>query len=67
MSKETLIQPLNLRSTILSGPLVTGSLHMVISPKQPELVERINAAIDQIKRDGRFDRINTMFVPFSLL
>ncbi|MBK9573815.1 MAG: transporter substrate-binding domain-containing protein [Rhodoferax sp.] len=37
------------------------------SAQQPELVDRINAAIDQIKRDGRFDRINTRFVPFSLL
>jgi len=67
MAQENLVQSLGLRSTILSGPLITGTLNMVISPKQPELVERINAAIDQIKRDGRFDRINTKFVPFSLL
>lgn len=67
MAQENLTQHLNLKSTILSGPLVTGTLHMVISPKQAELVERINAALDQIKRDGRFDRLNTKFVPFSLM
>jgi polar amino acid transport system substrate-binding protein len=56
-----------LKSTVLKGSLATGTLHMVVNPKQPELLERINAAIDQIKRDGRFDRINRKFVPFSLL
>jgi ABC-type amino acid transport substrate-binding protein len=40
---------------------------MVVSPRQRELLESLNAAIDQIKRDGRFDRINRKFVPFSLL
>lgn len=67
LAQESVLQPLGLKSTALSGPLVTGALHMVINPKYPELVERIDAAIDQIKRDGRFDRINTKFVPFSLL
>jgi polar amino acid transport system substrate-binding protein len=67
LAQEASLLPLGLRFTVLSGPLITGTLHMVISPKQPELVDRINAAIDQIKRDGRFDRINTQFVPFSLL
>ncbi len=67
LAQEASLLPLGLKFTVLSGPLITGTLHMVISPKQPELVDRINAAIDQIKRDGRFDRINTQFVPFSLL
>lgn len=67
MSQEYSVQSLGLKTTVLSGPLITGSLHMVISPMQAALVERLNAAIDQIKRDGRFDRINTKFVPFSLL
>ena len=67
LAQVSVLQPMGLKSTVLSGPLITGTLHMVISPKQAELVERIDAAIDQIKRDGRFDRINTKFVPFSLL
>ena len=67
LAQENVLQPFGLKSTVLTGPLITGTLHMIISPKQPELVERINGAIDQIKRDGRFDRINTKFVPFSLL
>ena len=59
--------PAGLKSTVIKGPEVTGTLHMVVSPRQPELLERLNTAIDQIKRDGRFDRINRKFVPFSLL
>jgi ABC-type amino acid transport substrate-binding protein len=67
LAQENPLQAFGLKSTVLTGPLITGTLHMVISPKQADLVERINDAIDQIKRDGRFDRINTKFVPFSLL
>lgn len=67
LMQDKTLQPLDLQTRILSAPFLTGPLHMVISPKQPELVERINAAIDQIKRDGRFDRINTQFIPFRLL
>jgi ABC-type amino acid transport substrate-binding protein len=59
--------PAGIKSTVIEGPEVTGTLHMVVSPRQRELLESLNAAIDQIKRDGRFDRINRKFVPFSLL
>ena len=67
LAQESMLLPLGLKSTVLSGPLITGTLHMVINPKQAEMTARINAAIDQIKLDGRFDRINSRFVPFSLL
>ena len=30
------------------------------------LQPRLDAAIDRIKRDGRFDRINTKYLPFRL-
>ena len=67
LAQGSTLLPLGLKSTVLSGPLITGTLHMVINPKQAEMTARINAAIDQIKLDGRFDRINSRFVPFSLL
>jgi polar amino acid transport system substrate-binding protein len=65
--QEKLLQPLDLKSTPLSDPSLANTLHMCISPKQAELLPRINAAIDQIKLDGRFDRINTKFIPFRLM
>lgn len=60
------IKPLRLESTILSDPMLTGDVCISVTPKRPDLVERINGAIDQIKRDGRFDHINTRFLPFRL-
>ncbi len=65
--QEKSIQQLGLKSTPLFEPALTGALHMPISPAQPHLVSLINAAIDQLKRDGRFDRINSKFIPFRLL
>lgn len=62
--RDKSLQPLLLESTILTDPTMSGSLHMLISPKEAALVERLNAAIDQIKRDGRFDRLNSQFIPW---
>jgi ABC-type amino acid transport substrate-binding protein len=66
MIQEKSLRSLKLQSTVISDPPMNGTLHMVVNPKQPELAERVNAAIDQVKRDGRFNRINLQFVPFSL-
>ncbi|MBI2307107.1 MAG: amino acid ABC transporter substrate-binding protein [Rhodocyclales bacterium] len=63
---ERSLQPLDLRPTILSDPLLTGDVCISIDPRQPGLKERIDAAIDTVKRDGRYDRINTQFLPFRL-
>lgn len=60
------LQSLGLRTKVINEPSLTGSLHMLVDPKQPGLVNRINAALDQVKTDGRFDRINTQFIPFRL-
>lgn len=65
--QEESLQPLELKSIPLSDPALTNTLHMCISPKRPELLPHINAAIDEIKRNGRFDRINTKFIPFRLM
>lgn len=62
--RDKSLQPLLLESTILTDPTMSGSLHMLISPKEAALVERLNGAIDQIKRDGRFDRLNSQFIPW---
>lgn len=67
LTQDKALQGKGLKTTIVTGPLISGSLHMVINPQQKELVHSINAALDQIKRDGRFDRINRKFIPFSLL
>lgn len=60
------LQALALRPTNLDAPLLSGDVAISIDPRQPALKRRIDAAIDQIKRDGRYDRINTQFLPFRL-
>lgn len=65
LGKESL-KSLGIKPTILSDPLLTGDVCISIDPQQPALKERIDAAIDAVKRDGRYDRINTQFLPFRL-
>lgn len=60
------LQALALHPTNLDEPLLSGDVAISIDPRQPALKGRIDAAIDQIKRDGRYDRINTQFLPFRL-
>lgn len=65
MTRQAL-QELDLRPTPLADPLLGGDVCISIDPQQPALKEGIDAAIDAIKRDGRYDRINTQFLPFRL-
>lgn len=65
LSEESL-KTLGFKPTVLSDPLLAGDVCISINPKRPELKERIDAAIDTLKRDGRYDRINTQFLPFRL-
>lgn len=55
-----------IKPTILPDPALGGDVAFSISPQRPELRARIDAAIDQVKNDGRFDRINTKYLPFRL-
>nr|WP_299159334.1 transporter substrate-binding domain-containing protein [Accumulibacter sp.] len=45
---------------------MSGDVGFSIDPRNPQLRDHINAAFDQIKRDGRFDRLNTEYLPFRL-
>lgn len=51
---------------LVGEPALAGEVAISVSPRQPQLVERLNQAIEQLKRNGRFDRINTEFLPFRL-
>jgi len=61
-----LIQSLGLETTVLQAPELSGDVGFSIDPRNPQLRDHINAAFDQIKRDGRFDRLNTEYLPFRL-
>ncbi|WP_336511606.1 transporter substrate-binding domain-containing protein [Candidatus Accumulibacter phosphatis] len=66
LREDPLIQPLGLQTTVLQAPELSGEVCFSVDPRNPELRDRINAAFDRIKRDGRFDRLNTEHLPFRL-
>ena len=64
--QDARIQKLGLQSSIMNEDAITGDVVLSINPRRADLQSRIDAAIDQIKADGRFDRINTKYLPFRL-
>lgn len=61
---RTLAQGLS--STVVQDPELAGDAALGVNPRDRALLDKLNEAIDEIKRDGRFDRINTRFIPFRL-
>lgn len=57
---------LGLQPTVMSDPLLGGDVCISINPKRTDLPARLDAALDQLKSDGRFDRINSKYLPFKL-
>jgi len=66
LHQSTSVQNLGLTTTVMTDPALTGDVCISIDPRQPELRDRINSGIEQIKRDGRFDRLNSQYLPFKL-
>lgn len=57
---------LGLVSTVMNEPELGGDASFGISPRRPELKEQIDAALERIKRNGTYDRINSKFLPFRV-
>lgn len=64
--QDTEMVKLGLKSTVLHDAALSGDVAVSVNPKLPELRDRLDAAILQIKRDGRFDRICSEHLPFKL-
>jgi len=60
------VQALELHSFVLDDPSIAGDVAISIAPGNAALLPQINAAIDQVKASGEFDRINSRFLPFRL-
>src|SRR6185369_515514 len=43
-----------------------GEAAFGISPRRPELKEQIDGALDRIKRNGKYDHVNSKFLPFRV-
>ena len=66
LQKSDLFRRLDLVPTVMRVPALGGDVAFGISPRRPELKEEINAALDRIKRNGTYDRINSRFLPFRV-
>lgn len=66
LMKMPAFQQLGLVSTVMTEPALGGDASFGISPRRLALKEQIDAALDRIKRNGTYDRINSQFLPFRV-
>lgn len=57
---------LGLVSTVMNEPELGGDAAFGISPRRPDLKEQIDAALERIKRNGKYDHVNSKFLPFRV-
>ena len=57
---------LGLTSTVMKEPELVGNASFAINPRRPELKEAVDNALERIKRNGTYDRINSQFLPFRI-
>lgn len=66
LRQDKSLNHLGLVTTFMRQPELSGDVYMIVNPKNPELRDSLDKAIDRVKRDGRFDRLNTEYLPFRL-
>ncbi len=66
MMMPTSFQKMGLVMQVMDDPALGGDASYPVAPRRPELKQALDAAIEQIKRDGRYDRINSEFLPFRV-
>ncbi len=66
MQKSEAFRRLGLAPTVLRAPELGDDVSFGISPRRPELKHEINTALERIKRNGTYDRINSRFLPFRV-
>jgi ABC-type amino acid transport substrate-binding protein len=59
-------QRLGLAATVMTVPELVGSASFGINPRRPELKVAVDDALERIKRNGVYERINTQFLPFRV-
>jgi ABC-type amino acid transport substrate-binding protein len=66
LTKRPEFRDKGLTSTVMNEPELGGDASFAISPRRPELKAQIDAALERIKRNGTYDRINSQFLPFRV-
>lgn len=57
---------LGLTSAVMKVPELIGNASFGINPRQPELKTTLDSALEHIKRNGIYERINSQFLPFRV-
>ncbi len=66
LRRHPLFQQLGLSASVLQQPELAGNASFAINPQRAELKEVLDVALENIKRNGTYDRINTEFLPFRV-
>lgn len=66
LQKNPDFQRLGLTPTVMKASELLGNASFAINPRRPELKEALDAALERIKRNGIYDRINSQFLPFRV-
>lgn len=66
LQKSEAYRRLELSATVLRSPELGGDASFGVSLFRPELLDEINAALERIKRNGTYDRINSRYLPFRV-
>lgn len=66
LQKNAKFQELGLASSVMQVPELAGEASFGINPRRPDLKKAVDEALDRIKRNGVYDRINTQFLPFRV-
>lgn len=66
LMQQPKFRDLGLSSTVMEAPELSGDASFGISPQYPELKEQLDAALERLKRNGVYDRINSQFLPFRI-
>ncbi|HSG23034.1 MAG TPA: transporter substrate-binding domain-containing protein [Azonexus sp.] len=66
LQKNPRFLQLGLTPTVLRAPELEGDASFGISPKRADIKEPLDKALENIRQNGTYDRINTKFLPFRV-
>ena len=64
LQKNPAFKQLGMVSSVMPVAELTGEASFGINPKRPDLKKAVDEALDKIKSNGVYDRINSQFLPF---
>lgn len=66
LQKNPAFKRLGMVSSVMPVAELTGEASFGINPKRPDLKKSVDEALDKIKTNGVYDRINSQFLPFRV-